>query len=210
MHALDVRELLIGCQFSSLNMEKRGFDLRTTAYPMPVVLVGSVVNGKPNFMAVAWFSKVSSTPPMMMVALGKRQYTGEGIIENRCFSVNLPGEDMVLETDYCGIVSGRVEDKARLFDVFYGESVKAPMIRGCPINYELKLVDTVEMPSTNLFIGEIVGAYVDEEKRSGEVPDLTLVKPFMLIESPPNHYYSLGHHVADAFEVGKRLKLSKT
>ena len=32
---------------------KVSFNLRTTAYPMPVVLVGATVNGKPNFMAVA-------------------------------------------------------------------------------------------------------------------------------------------------------------
>jgi len=175
---------------------------------MPVVLVGAMVKGRPNFMAVAWFSKVNSNPPMMMVALGKRQYTGEGIMENGCFSVNLPGRDLVTETYYCGIVSGRKEDKARLFDVFYGESVVAPMIRGCPVNYELRLDETVELPGTNLFIGEIVAAYVDEEKRSGQVPDMSLVEPFILVESPPSYYFGLGPEVARAYEVGKKLKLS--
>ncbi|MFB0558752.1 MAG: flavin reductase family protein [Candidatus Bathyarchaeia archaeon] len=188
-------------------MAKLSFNPRTTAYPMPVVLVGAIVNGKPNFMAVAWFSKVNSSPPMMMVALGKRQYTGEGIVENRCFSVNLPGKNLVTETDYCGIVSGRREDKARLFDVFYGESEAAPMIRGCPVNYELRLEDTVELPGTNLFIGEIIAAYVDEEKRSGQLPDIPMVKPFFLVESPPSYYFGLGPQVAHAFEVGKKLKL---
>lgn len=189
-------------------MAKLAFNLRTTAYPMPVALVGAMVNGRPNFMAVAWFSKVNSSPPMMMVAVGKRQYTGEGIVENGCFSVNLPGRDLVTETDYCGIVSGRREDKARLFDVFYGESKAAPMIRGCPVNYELRLAETVELPGTNLFIGEIVAAYVDEEKRSGQVPDMSLVEPFLLVESPPSYYFGLGTQVAHAYEVGKKLKLS--
>jgi flavin reductase (DIM6/NTAB) family NADH-FMN oxidoreductase RutF len=191
-------------------MVKLGFNPRTTAYPMPVVLVGATVNGKPNFMAVAWFSKVNSNPPMMMVALGKRQYTGEGIVENKCFSVNLPGRDLVTETDYCGIVSGRREDKARLFDVFYGESGKAPMIRGCPVNYELRLAETVELPGTNLFIGEIVAAYVDEKKRSGQVPDMSLVEPFLLVESPPSYYFGLGTQLALAYEVGKKLRLSNS
>jgi flavin reductase (DIM6/NTAB) family NADH-FMN oxidoreductase RutF len=118
-------------------MTKLSFNPRTTAYPMPVAIVGSLVNGKPNFMAVAWFSKVNSNPPMMMIALGKQKYTAQGIAQNNCFSVNIPGEDMAQETDYCGIVSGRAEDKARLFDVFYGDTVRAPMIRGCPVNYEL-------------------------------------------------------------------------
>ena len=189
-------------------MAKLSFNPRTTAYPMPVVLVGAMVKGRPNFMAVAWFSKVNSNPPMMMVALGKRQYTGEGIMENGCFSVNLPGRDLVTETDYCGLVSGRREDKARLFDVFYGESGAAPMIRGCPVNYELRLAETVELPGTNLFIGEIVAAYVDEERRSGKVPDVPLVEPFFLVVSPPSYYFGLGPQVARAFEVGKKLKLS--
>jgi flavin reductase (DIM6/NTAB) family NADH-FMN oxidoreductase RutF len=117
---------------------------------------------------------------------------------------------MAPETDYCGIVSGRDEDKARLFDVFYGDTVRAPMIRGCPVNFELRLTETIETQGTTLYIGEIVGAYVDQDKRRGETPDLTLVKPFTLIESPPSHYHGLGHHVADAYQVGKRLKQSNT
>ena len=40
---------------------------------MPVVLVGATVDGKPNYMAVAWFSKVNSNPPMMMISLDKKQ-----------------------------------------------------------------------------------------------------------------------------------------
>ena len=207
------RELLITGPVSSFNviyMVKIAFDPRTTAYPMPVILVGATVNGRPNFMAVAWFSKVNSNPPMMMISLGKRKYTSEGIMENKCFSVNLPGKDLVTETDYCGVVSGRREDKAKLFKVFYGESGKAPMIRGCPVNYELRLAETVELPGTNLFIGEIIAAYVDEEKRSGQVPDVPLVEPFLLIESPPSYYFRLGPRFADAFEVGKKLRLSNS
>lgn len=189
-------------------MVKVSFNPRITAYPMPVVLVGTTVDGRPNFMAVAWFSKVNSNPPMMLISLGKKHYTGEGIKENGSFSINLPGKGLVTETDYCGIVSGRDEDKARLFEIFYGEPENAPMIQGCPINYDLKLAETVELPGTYLFIGEIVGAYVDEDKRQGHIPDLPQAEPFMLVESPPSHYYELGPQTADAFKVGKKLKLN--
>ena len=186
-------------------MTKVSFNPRTTAYPMPVVLVGATVDGRPNFMAVAWFSKVNSTPPMM-ISLGKKQYTGEGIKENRSFSINLPGKDLVTETDYWGIVSGRTKDKARLFETFYGEPGNAPIIRGCPINYDLKLAETVELPGTHLYIGEIVGAYVGQDKRQGHIPDVPQAEPFMLVESPPNTYHHLGPQIADAFRVGKKLK----
>ena len=140
------------------------------------------------------------------VIFSRTRARGEGIMENGSFSINLPGKDLVTETDYCGIVSGRNEDKARLFKIFYSEAENAPMIQGCPINYDLKLAETVELPGTYLFIGEIVGAYVDEDKRKGHMPDVPQAEPFMLVESPPNDYFQLGHWAADAFNVGKKLK----
>jgi flavin reductase (DIM6/NTAB) family NADH-FMN oxidoreductase RutF len=39
-------------------------------YPMPMTIIGAVVDGKPNFMAAAWVSRVNFKPPMMMIALG--------------------------------------------------------------------------------------------------------------------------------------------
>jgi flavin reductase (DIM6/NTAB) family NADH-FMN oxidoreductase RutF len=190
-------------------MTKVDINPRITAYPMPVVIVGATVESKPNFMAVAWFTKVNSNPPMMLIAVGKKQYTGEGIKVNKTFSINLPGKNLVLETDYVGIISGRNEDKSRIFDVFYGDKKTAPMITQCPLNYELKLVDTVELPGSNLFIGEIVNAYLDQEKVKGHQPDLPAIDPFILVETPANHYYPLGSQLAEAFKVGKSLPMKK-
>jgi len=42
----------------------------------------------------------------------------------------------MLETDFCGIMTGKKTDKAALFEVFYGELKTAPMIRQCPVNME--------------------------------------------------------------------------
>jgi flavin reductase (DIM6/NTAB) family NADH-FMN oxidoreductase RutF len=190
-------------------MTKVDINPRTTGYPMPVVIVGATVDSKPNFMAVAWFTKVNSNPPMILIAIGKNQYTGEGIKKNKTFSINLPGKNMVVETDYVGIVSGRKEDKSRPFNVFYRDPKIAPMIKECPLNYELKLVDTVEVPGSNLFIGEIINAYVDQEKIQGNQPDLPAIEPFMLVETPATYYYSLGSQIADAFKVGKKLSTKK-
>ena len=96
---------------------------------MPVSLVGAHVDGKPNFLAVAWFTMVSYKPPRIAIALGKGHYTNPGIKENKTFSVCLPSEDMAEITDYCGIVSGNKTDKSEIFDLFYGELKTAPMIR---------------------------------------------------------------------------------
>ena len=120
-------------------MDKINLGSTIPAYPMPVSLVGVYVDGKPNFLAVAWFTMASYKPPRIAIALGKGHYTNPGIRENKTFSVCLPSEDMVEMTDYCGIVSGKKTDKSNIFDLFYGELKTAPLIRDCPLgqkNYD--------------------------------------------------------------------------
>lgn len=78
-----------------------------TFVPMPVTLVGSVIEGKPNFMTAAWVTRINATPPYLAVGLNKTRYTALGIRDKRTFSINLPGTDIVIETDYCGFVSGK-------------------------------------------------------------------------------------------------------
>jgi len=59
--------------------------------PMPVSLVGALVDSKPNFMTVAWLVRVNFDPPMLAVAIGPGHHTPRGIRENKTFSVCLPG-----------------------------------------------------------------------------------------------------------------------
>jgi hypothetical protein len=117
-------------------VEKVKIENGTYALPMPVVLVGAVVENKPNFMAVGWVTRVHLNPPMIAVSLRKTHYTNEGIIQKKTFSVNIPGVELAEKVDYCGIFSGRKADKSQIFEVFYGELPTAPMVRECPICME--------------------------------------------------------------------------
>ena len=110
-------------------MEKITIGKNVFVFPMPMVLVGTQVKGKVNFMAVGWVSRVNAAPPLISVALNKRHYTPEGIEENGTFSINFPDVSLLEKTDYCGLVSGRKHDKSKIFDVFFGELQTAPMIR---------------------------------------------------------------------------------
>lgn len=94
-------------------MDKINLGATIPAYPMPVSLVGAQVEGRPNFLAVAWFSMASYKPPRLVIALGKGHYTNPGIKANKAFSLCLPSEDLVGLTDYCGLVSGKKTDKMK-------------------------------------------------------------------------------------------------
>lgn len=178
---------------------------RNTFIPMPVTLVGALVDGKPNFMAVGWVSRVNAAPPYIAVGIYRGHYTPSGIEQTRTFSVNFPGTDLLVETDYCGIVSGRKADKSKIFDLFYGELKTAPMIVRCPLSLECRLVDVRELPTNKLFIGEIVASYTEERYLTDGRPDFRKMNA-MILTMPDNKYWTIGAHAGDAWSEGEKMK----
>lgn len=175
------------------------------AYPMPVSLVGTHVEGKPNFLAVAWFSMVSYKPLRLAIALGKGHYTNPGIKENQAFSLCLPSEDMAEITDYCGLVSGKKSDKSEIFELFYGELPSAPLIRDCPLCIVCSLMETVECGLNEIFIGDIKETHADETFLTDGSLDFRKMKP-LILSHPDMSYWSLGEPVAKAWQIGKKYK----
>jgi flavin reductase (DIM6/NTAB) family NADH-FMN oxidoreductase RutF len=129
-------------------------------YPLPTTLVGANVNGKPNFITIAHIGIIN--PEAVSLGINKIHYTNNGIRENGTFSVNIPSAELVKETDYCGLVSGKTTDKSSIFKIFYGKLETAPMIEECPVNMECRLIKTVDFPNHDLFIGEIEDTYCDD------------------------------------------------
>ena len=181
---------------------------RPLVYPMPSFLVGASVEGRANFMAVAWGGIACSRPPMVSVALQHHRYTYRGIKEKGTFSVNIPSQDQVRETDYCGIASGASGDKNEVcgFKVFYGKLETAPMIEQCPLNLECKVVHVLDLGSHALIIGEVIETYIDSDCLTGGEPDAAKIKPLIYSEGPLAQYQAFGEVLAPAFNVGRRLK----
>jgi flavin reductase (DIM6/NTAB) family NADH-FMN oxidoreductase RutF len=171
--------------------------------PKPVVLVGALVDGKPNFLTIADICPTARRIPRFVISSNKRHYSNKGIIENETFSVNIPSYEMVAKTDYCGMESGYEVDKSKVFNVFYGEELKtAPMIKEAPITHACKLVKTVDFGDTHyLFIGEIIETFIAEKCLSVEdrPPDIKKVKPIAFYYD----YWKLGERLAQSYEVGK-------
>lgn len=185
-------------------MEKIECSAERLYYPMPCSLVGANVAGKPNYLTVAWFSMANPKPAYVMVAMNKAHYTNIGVKENSTFSLNIPSGEMVERTDYCGMVSGRQVDKSGVFETFYGKLGTAPMIKECTFNAECRLVQTVDLPMEELFIGEIVTAYTEERYLTEGNPDLRKMNPMILV-MPQKMYAGVGPDIAPAWKVGKNF-----
>jgi flavin reductase (DIM6/NTAB) family NADH-FMN oxidoreductase RutF len=176
-------------------------------YPSLTVILGAVVNGKPNFLAVAHVGIMNhGTPQYLSFGLGKVHYTNQGIHEHKEFSVNIPSENLMVETDYVGIVTGKNTDKSTLFDLFHGELKHAPMIKQCPVTMECRLHSVVDFSTHEVFIGEIAATHADPLvlDAKGKI-DGAKVKP-LLFEMSSLSYYSLGQPLGKCWSVGKQLK----
>jgi flavin reductase (DIM6/NTAB) family NADH-FMN oxidoreductase RutF len=194
-------------------MAKIKFPAQPVIWPHLTVLVGAMTDGKPDFTAVAWTGIAASNPASITVALQPHRWSLKGINHTRTFSVNIPSVDIVKETDYCGIISGKDTDKATdcNFKVFYGNLKTAPLIEQCPINLECKVSHIIDLGSHHLIVGQFNEVYLSEDCLTGGVPDITKINPFFF--GPGKHdsitrvkYYALGEAFADAFSTGREIK----
>jgi flavin reductase (DIM6/NTAB) family NADH-FMN oxidoreductase RutF len=188
-----------------LTVEKIKLNPNAFGFPMPVAILGTVWNGRPNFMALGWFNRVNHQPPMVGIGVHRSHVTYESIRDNGCFSLSFPSEDLMVETDYVGLVSGNKTDKSVVFPVFTGELENAPMVESCPITMECRVKETVNLPSNTLFVGEIVNAYSEERFMAGHNVDLARSKPIIL-SMLDNRFWRLGESIGKAWSIGRDYK----
>jgi flavin reductase (DIM6/NTAB) family NADH-FMN oxidoreductase RutF len=176
--------------------------IKNCLYPMPTTLVGALVNGKPNYVTIAHVGIMDLTS--VSLGMNKSHYTNQGIKENKTFSINIPSTKMVKETDYCGLNSGKNEDKAHLFKTFYGTLETAPMIEECAINMECQLVKTVDFSNHDIFIGRIAETYCDESVLTDGNVDFDKLQPILFVMNEGS-YRKIGGKIAKTWSIGKQL-----
>jgi flavin reductase (DIM6/NTAB) family NADH-FMN oxidoreductase RutF len=185
-------------------MAKKNIGKQFDIYPMPVVIVGAVTDGKPNFMTAAWLTKLHSDPPLLGLALGVRQHTAKGIRQTGEFSVSYPSVDQAVLTDYLGLVHGDQEDKSKHVEIFKGSLEAAPMVRECLVAAECRVTQTIDLPHDYLFIAEVINVYATESVLTDGSIDPLKLRPFTLT-MPGNSYWALGERIGSAWEMGKAL-----
>ncbi len=159
--------------------------------PLPVALVGALVNGRPNYLVIGYICPFDFGNHVFF-SLYKKRYTRIGIQEHRTFSVNIPSEKLLRETNICGSKSGRDFDKASLFDTFYGHLKTAPMIRQCPINIECELAQILDYDRNEGIIGKVVRSYADPACLTDGKLDFRKVHPILWATGGDLNFYRLG------------------
>lgn len=186
-------------------MKKISLGSQNCFYPSPTILVGTTINGAPNYLNVTYAGNANCSPAMLFISLNKLHYSTSGIKELKTFSVNIPSVEILKETDYCGLVSGKDIDKSAIFHTFYDISGKIPMIEECAINIACEVVQEFELEGSNvLFIGKILESFSEEKYLSNGSPDITKTNP-ILFSVNDSGYYSVGTNIGKAWDIGKTM-----
>ncbi len=161
-------------------------------FPCPVVLVTCVDSeGKPNIITLAWAGTACSDPPTLGLGIRPHRYSYELIEDAGEFVVNIPTVDLLKETDYCGMVSGKDVDKFSETGLTPepAEKIKPPLIRECPVNIECILKKKIHLGVHDLFLGEIVSVHLDQNVlNERQELDFNKIAPFVYNQG---EYWSL-------------------
>ena len=169
-------------------------------YPMPLLVIGTMVDGKVNWLLAGHSGIIGHD--RVMVSLVKTHYTNIGIKDTKALFINLVSEEMLKKADYVGSVSGKKQDKSDVFEYYIGET-GAPIINNSPVVMECKVEDNYETNNFDNFIMSISNTYVQEENldEKGKI-DYTKFSP-VLFEFPNYTYLRTGDTIGNCLKLDK-------
>ncbi|MEJ2201200.1 MAG: flavin reductase family protein [Desulfuromonadaceae bacterium] len=189
-------------------MKKRQLGPCVTFFPQPTTLISSVgSDGQVNIMTASWVGVVSKTPPTMGISLNRKRRTYEQIQQTRCFAVNLMPASLATAADYCGLRSGRDEDKLVMTNLSTapGHKIAAPLLVESTLNIECVLKDEVALGEYRLLLGEIVEIHaIDQAFAESGAMDARSFDPLVYLGGI-REYWNLGEKQADAYHIGRNL-----
>jgi len=136
--------------------------------PESCVFVISVdKNNKPSGMIAGWNMKCSAEPPLFAVSLSKGGYTHQLIQESREFVIAVPNKELEKELNFFGSHHGNEVDKFKEsgIETEKAKFIKSPLIKKATVNFECQLEKELDSGDHLIFIGKILAAYINLEKK---------------------------------------------
>ena len=157
--------------------------------PGPVVLLVTAHKGRANVMTMSWHMMVEFKPPLVACVVSSANHSFAALKATDECVLAIPDVGLAPRVVQVGNCSGRDRDKfvACCLTPRPAGHVAPPLIGECFANLECRVVDRRMMNRYNLFILEVLAAWIDPRKK----------KPRTI------HHCGYGEFVVD----GKHMKL---
>jgi len=135
--------------------------------PGPVVLLTTAHKGRTNVMAMSWHMMVEFEPPLVACVVSNGDYSFAALRATKQCVIAIPALDLASKVVEVGNCSGRHIAKFERFGLtpVPAERVVAPLVAECFANLECKVADTRLVNKFNLFILEVVKAWIDPAQK---------------------------------------------
>jgi len=119
--------------------------------------------GKANPMTIGWGQVgVVWSRPIFAACVRESRYTHRCLRSTEAFTINVPRPgELKNELLFCGTNSGRDVDKAAMcgLKMAPAKAVKTPIIVGCAVHYECRIVARTQQGRADFSAGEILDQY---------------------------------------------------
>jgi flavin reductase (DIM6/NTAB) family NADH-FMN oxidoreductase RutF len=136
--------------------------------PGPVVLLTTARKGRANVMTMSWHMMVEFEPPQAACVVSSANYSFAALRATGECVIAIPARKLAQKVVQVGNTSGRALDKFAAFGLakLPAERVAPPLVRECFANLECKVIDTGFVRKYNLFVLEVLKAWVDPAQKN--------------------------------------------
>ena len=152
-------------------MPKKSFPLSEVyrlLEPGPVVLITTAHKGRADIMTQSWHTMMEFEPPLIGCIVSNRNFSFNVLRGTKECVINIPTVELAKQIAGCDNISGRNTDKFKKFHLTPAAAsrVKAPLIDECFASLECHVVDASMADKYNLFVLEVIQAWVDPKKKN--------------------------------------------
>ena len=161
--------------------------------PGPVVLLTTARKDHANVMTMSWHMMVEFEPPLVACVVSSADYSFAALQATKECVIAVPTLPLAQKIVDIGNCSGRDVAKFERFGLtpLKAERVRAPLIAECFANLECKVVDRRLVNKYNLFVLEVLKAWIDPKQSNPKTI----------------HHHGYGKFVVDGDAIKLRSKM---
>jgi len=131
--------------------------------PGPVVFLTTAQAGRSNIMTMSWHMMVEFTPPLVACVVSGADFSFKALRSTGECVIAIPAVELAPKVVAVGNCSGRDVDKFETIGLTPrpARQVAAPLVAECFANLECRTTDTRLVNKYNLFVLEVVAAWID-------------------------------------------------
>ncbi len=135
--------------------------------PGPVVLLTTARNGRANILTMSWHMMIDFEPPQVACVVSSANYSFTALRNTGECVIAVPARALAAKVVKVGNSSGRDVDKFAAYGLtkMPGVHVAAPLVADCFANLECKVTDRRLVRKYNLFILEVLKAWIDPAQK---------------------------------------------